>query len=243
MSGRRDSEQGCVLITACNAQERIRWVIRGVLDHVPEVLVVDDGSADATAEEAQRGGATVLRHERRLGKGAALRTGFEHVLRQGRNFVVTMDGDGRHAAEDVPVFIEAYRRTGIPILLGNRMQDAGAIPLLRRALNALLTRAVCRAAGRYIPDALCGFRLYHCDVLPYIASEARTRAADTELLLHAVARGIRVDSVPVQVIYGRDQHGGAAALADMLEILRVLRRFQREYVFSAAAFPGARRAA
>jgi glycosyltransferase involved in cell wall biosynthesis len=95
-------------------------VVRAVQAVAPRVVVVDDGSPDRTAEEALEAGAEVLRQPENRGKGAALQRGIERALELESELILTMDADGQHLPEEVPRFVEAYRRRGHPVLVGNR---------------------------------------------------------------------------------------------------------------------------
>jgi glycosyltransferase involved in cell wall biosynthesis len=202
--------------------------VKGARRFCQDVLVVDDGSNDDTAEQARKAGATVLSHARNEGKGTALNTGFLHARAQAFDYVITMAGSGQHAPEDIPLFVEAYVRTGIPVLIGNRMSEARSIPFVRRVTNYALTWMLNRKMGWYVPDSQCGFRLYRTDVIPYVAARESRCAVDSEMLLHVAARGIRMDAVPVQVIYGRDVRP-LSPLRDAFRFLRMLYDYDRTY--------------
>ncbi len=198
------SGKPCVVIPAYCEQRMIRDVVEKARRHIPVVIVVDDGSRDRTAEEAAAGGAVVIRHERNQGKGVALNTGFAYARRNSFDYLIAMDADGQHDPADIPRFVEAYERTGIPVLIGNRMGVRSSMPWLRRATNRAMSAFLSRAMKQYIPDSQCGFRLYRCDVLPFIEAQSARFAAESEILLHIAERGIRMDSVPIAVIYNQE---------------------------------------
>ena len=102
-------------------------MVAGARRHAP-VIVVDDGSSDGSAAEATRAGADVVRHPERRGKAAALRTGFEAARARGASAVVTLDGDGQHAPDDVPLLLRAVRETPDRLVVGNRLADTRALP-------------------------------------------------------------------------------------------------------------------
>ncbi len=214
-----------VVIPAFKEEIRIRSVVYDVQKYAEHVVVVDDGSPDRTAEEAQVGNAIVLRHTINQGKGAALHSGFEYARRNGFDYVITLDADGQHAPSDVPAFVEAYIRTGIPVLIGNRMTHLESMPPLRRRTNLFMSWLLSRAMGQYVPDTQNGFRLYRCDVIPYVEVGSGGYAAESEILLQAARRGLRIDSVPVQTIYDGEV-SGINPFRDTLNFLSMLRRFK-----------------
>jgi len=218
---------GFVLIPAYHESGRIGDVVRQVLPCCARVVVVDDGSGDGTAEEARAAGATVLVHEQNQGKGAALRTGFDYAREQGAAFVLTMDGDGQHAPDDIPGFLDAFERGEAPVIIGNRMDDPTSMPLVRRLTNRFMSWLLSRKMGQRVPDTQNGFRLYRTDLLPEMVGGEARFAAESEILLVLSRRGVRIGSVPVRIIYG-DERSKIRPLRDTLRFIRMLRAFDRK---------------
>ena len=148
-----------VVVCAFNEARRIEAVIRAALDQHPhEVIVIDDASTDGTAEVAEQAGARVSRNARNMGKGACLRRGFELARMTGVDAIIVVDGDGQHDPAEIPRFLDAYERTKIPILIGNRMAHAGGMPLIRRWTNRVMAWILNRLAKIYVADPPCGYR-------------------------------------------------------------------------------------
>jgi len=194
----------CCLIPAFNEEKRIAEVVRSVRKHIADVIVVDDGSVDATAERAKGSGAVVIRHGSNEGKGMALRTGFSHVLRQSYSAVITLDGDGQHAPEEVATFLSAFDADAGDIIIGSRLWDRAAIPSYRYIPNQNGIFCISKAAGCRIADTQSGFRLYRREVLERIALSTTGFETETEALIRAGKAGFRIHSVPVSAIYNRD---------------------------------------
>ena len=224
----RNKHRCCVLVPAFNEEGRIGPVVTEIQKYVPDVAVVDDGSSDRTAQEAEQAGAMVVRHSQNQGKGVALNTGFDHMRDAGFDVVITMDADGQHAAADLPAFLEAYVRTGIPVLVGNRMSSAAAMPRVRRVTNMIMSWLLSREMGQYVPDTQCGFRLYRCDVIPFVAAESKRFAAESEILLHIAARGIRIGAVPIATIYTPGRESKIRPVRDTVRFLGMLWKYRRQ---------------
>lgn len=227
MTDRPRAEQAWIVIVPAFMEERkIGAVVRRIREYAGQVIVVDDGSSDRTAAEAAAAGARVIRHEHNQGKGAAMDTGFAFAREHDFDYVITMDADGQHDPADIPKFVEGYLRTGIPVLIGNRMGQTSRMPLVRRWTNRLMSWYLSRVMRQYVPDTQCGFRLYRCDVIPFVSAEAKRYAAESEMLLHIAARGIRMDAIPIAVIYG-DEKSKINPFRDTLRFFLMIYRYHR----------------
>ncbi|MBM4148485.1 MAG: glycosyltransferase family 2 protein [Lentisphaerae bacterium] len=213
----------CVIIPAYRESGRIGRVVRSVRSCCPDVVVVDDGSDDATGSEAREAGATVLRQEPNMGKGAALERGVEHATGAGFECVITMDGDGQHAPEDIYGFVAAYREGRKPVLIGNRMANPDGMPFVRRMTNRYMSWLLSRRMGVRVPDTQCGYRLYRCDVVRGLLGGSERFAAESEVLLRLASRGVEIGSVPIRVIYS-DEKSKINPFKDTVRFFRMLRR-------------------
>ena len=218
----------CILIPAFKEEKHIAAVVREVLDYCPDVIVIDDGSPDDTAQVAAAAGATVLEHVRNQGKGAALQTGFDHARARGYDLAITLDADGQHAPSDIPAFLQAYERTHSPVLVGNRMGNVADMPRLRRFVNRFMSALLSRVMGQHVPDSQCGFRLYHRSAFPQGLPDAASRryAAESEILLRLALQGRKIGAVTIQTIYGQEI-SKVNPLTDTFRFFLMLRRFKK----------------
>jgi len=217
----------CAAVIPClNEGAGIAALVSALRRHVSLVLVVDDGSMDGTALLARGAGAAVIRHERNRGKGAALRSGLSHLFEQGFEWAVTLDGDGQHAPEDLPALLRCAGQTGARLVIGNRMDNARAMPWLRRQVNRWMSRKLSRRAGRQLPDTQSGFRLIHLRTWAALPLKTERFEVESEMLMAFLLAGRRVEFVPVRVIRGsRGSH--IHPVADSLRWLRWWRNFNR----------------
>ena len=199
---RVDWARQCVVVIPCwNEAGTIAGVVEEVRQHLPVVIVVDDGSQDGTGETARRAGAEVVRHERNQGKGAALTDGLRLAWERGFGWALMLDGDGQHAAADIPTFWRGAENTQAQLVVGNRMHDAARMPWLRRQVNRWMSRRLSRRAGRALPDSQCGFRLIELAAWAKLSLVTQRFEVESEMLLAFCAAGHAVAFVPIQVIY------------------------------------------
>lgn len=168
------------------------------------VIVVDDGSADDTAQRAEAAGAQVVRHPVNRGKAAALMTGFAEAARLGARGVITLDADGQHRPADVPRLLDAAALHPDRIIIGSRMFDRAAFPAARYRANRIASFWISWAAGHDIEDSQSGFRFYPAALLDdlHIAHDrGRSFVFESEVLIVAARRGITTIAVPVPALY------------------------------------------
>jgi len=218
--------KGCVVIPSYLEERRIRGVVKDVLQYIQPVIVVDDGSPDRTAAEASSAGAFVIKHEKNMGKGAALNTGFAYAVKHNFDYVITLDADGQHAPSDIPRFIDAFRSTNIPVLVGNRMANSKGMPLVRKLTNYFMSWYLCKQMGQKVPDTQSGFRLYSAQALPYLATESQKFAAESETLLRLAMNKIKIGSVPITVIY-EDEKSKIRPFRDTIRFFCMICKFRR----------------
>ncbi len=227
MQPEKKAPRVCIILPAYREESRIGPVIEALVAQKLDVVVVDDGSPDKTSDVARAAGAVVIRQEPNQGKGAALERGFAYAREQHFDAVITMDSDGQHLPAEASLFIEAFERTGIPALVGNRMWDVENMPFVRLMTNRFMSWLLGRLMKQYVPDTQCGFRLYRSDILPFVTSSSQRFAAESEVLLKLAHRGLRIDSVRISTVYGGEQ-SKINPVADTVRFFSMLLTYYRE---------------
>lgn len=169
-----------------------------------DVVVVDDGSDDATAERAEEAGATVVRHEVNQGKWAALEKGFAEFLKSDRKAVVTLDADGQHSPTELPNLIEVWLKEDADIVVGSRRREVGNMPFIRILTNSVSSGLVSLVAGTTIKDSQSGYRLHTRRVIENVRVKTGGYEAESEILVKAARMGYKVASAPISTIYGEE---------------------------------------
>jgi glycosyltransferase involved in cell wall biosynthesis len=147
----------CALIPAFNEAPYIAKVVAGARPHVAEVVVIDDGSSDGTAEVARVAGATCLQSSSNCGKASALRTGIAFARAHNFTHAITLDGDGQHLPEDIPVMLRVAEETGADLVIGARPFDRALMPRARYYLQHVGSRLASALVGCKIRDSQSGF--------------------------------------------------------------------------------------
>lgn len=191
-----------VVIPALNEVLRLREVVQGVLAYFPHVIVVDDGSSDGTAECITDLPVTVLRHPQRRGKGAALRSGFAEACRRGLHGALTLDGDGQHAAADLPRLLAAANRHPDCIIIGARLRKRASQPLYRRLANEFGDWGIAWGTHYQVVDSQSGQRFYPAGVIALRDIPAEGFVFEAQLVISAARQlGTRCVSVPIESRY------------------------------------------
>jgi glycosyltransferase involved in cell wall biosynthesis len=189
-----------VVIAAFNEAKVIRSVVAEVVAGGWSVVVVDDGSRDATTTEARMPGAIVVRHRVNLGQGAALQTGIDYALRRGAEIIVTFDADGQHDAADIPLLVAAL--ADHDIALGSRfLGRVEGASQSRMAMLRAATKVSNSLSGIKLTDSHCGFRAFRASAAPALRITQDRMAHASELLRKIKTSGLRLVEVPVTIKY------------------------------------------
>jgi glycosyltransferase involved in cell wall biosynthesis len=212
------------VIPAYFEEKHIAGVAARTLRQLDHVLVIDDGSTDATAEAARNAGAEVIVHPQNRGKGESIKTGLRHRLERGFRYVVILDGDGQHRPEEIERFLAAAS-TGAELLVGTRMNDVREMPMVRRSVNRYMSNKISRLCGQPIPDTQCGFRMVHRSLIPDLLGGADRFDYETEMLILASRKGCRIESVPITTVYS-DEVSSIHPVRDTIRFFQLMQRYR-----------------
>ncbi len=209
-----------IIIPAFNEAEHVAGVIADVHHHVPgaDVLVIDDGSADATSGEARRAGALVATLPVNLGYGAALQTGYKFAVRGGYERLGQIDADGQHRAEHLVEMFAALERDDVDVVIGSRFLDGDGhytAPMARKLGIALFSRIATALTRQHISDPTSGFQVMKLPVARFFCTNVYpSDYPDADILILLNRSGFSVREVPVQMrpSPGVSMHGGHKSL-------------------------------
>jgi len=232
--------QTAAVIPAYQDEKHIGDIVRRVRQQLDHVLVVDDGSTDQTAQRAREAGAEVIVHNQNRGKGEAIKTGLGYWLAtaspsrrtagrldQEIMWVSLLDSDGQHLPEEIDRFLAAVTSATRPtFLIGNRMNNVTAMPLIRRIVNRYMSGRISRLCGQAIPDTQCGFRMVDRQLVPELLGGGDRFEYETEVLIIASRKGYRIESVPITTVYS-DQVSKIHPMRDAIRFLKLMWRYRK----------------
>ena len=214
-------------IPAYNEENNIADVVTKSLPHVDRVVVCDDGSTDKTAEIAKEAGAIVIK-QKNQGYGAAIISLFDYARKENAQIMVTLDGDGQHNPDQIPLLVNAITTNNVDVAIGSRfLDDSTKAPGYRKTGIKIITSAANYGSNFKISDSQSGFRAYSKDAIDAIHPTEQGMSVSTEILLKISNKGLSVAEVPITVSYEGDtssQHSvshGMGVLANTIKYVSI----------------------
>ena len=202
-----------VIVPAYNEERTIREVIRSVRAALPptDILVVNDGSTDATGAIVREEGALILEHPYNMGIGATMQTGFLYALKNGYHVAVQIDGDGQHNPESLPSLIEPIIKGKSNLVIGSRYLSDGGFKstLLRKLGIKFFTNLIWIFTSQRVTDPTSGFRSMDREGIALFADEYPSDYPEVEALILAHKRGLRFQEIPTRM---RHRQGGVTSI-------------------------------
>jgi glycosyltransferase involved in cell wall biosynthesis len=196
-----------ICIPAFNEEENIGAIVKKAKSYAKEVLIYDDGSTDKTSEIATQCGAVVIKHPRNRGYGKALSALFKQALIRNADIMVTMDSDGQHDVDQIPLVVEPLIKDNADIVIGSRFlnpDDTKHVPMYRSFGIRAITKVTRVASYNKLTDSQSGFRAYNLHALSKLKLYEDGMAISTEILLKANELNLRMVEVPITIIYKND---------------------------------------
>lgn len=209
------SQQVCGLIPVYNNHQTIEQVAHDVSRQLDALVIVDDGSDDATEQIVERLATTdsrihVMHLSENQGKGAAVQAGLHRIAELGYHYALQVDADGQHDLADIPLFLNAREQNPGAMILGAPVFDE-SIPAIRKYGRKLTQWMIALEAGtNCLPDAMCGFRLYPVAKICALGPLGKRMNFDPEVMIRGYWAGIPVVSVPTRVRYLTAEQGGVS---------------------------------
>ncbi|PZU30120.1 MAG: glycosyl transferase [Actinomyces sp.] len=216
-----DLDDTWLVVPLYNEAQVVREVIEDARRTFPHVVVVDDGSRDDSAAQAEAAGAVVVRHPINLGQGAALQTGIRYVLeRTDARYLITFDADGQHSVADAVAMVAAARRENLAIVLGSRfLKGPSPVGRLKRLVLATAAVVASRTTGMHLTDAHNGLRLLRRDAAEHLNLRQNRMAHASEIIRQLGATGLPWREFPVHIAYTEYSKAKGQSLLNSVNIL------------------------
>ena len=216
-----DLDDTWLVVPLYNEAQVVREVIEDARRTFPHVVVVDDGSRDDSAAQAEAAGAVVVRHPINLGQGAALQTGIRYVLeRTDARYLITFDADGQHSVADAVAMVAAARKENLAIVLGSRfLKGPSPVGRLKRLVLATAAVVASRTTGMHLTDAHNGLRLLRRDAAEQLNLRQNRMAHASEIIRQLGATGLPWREFPVHIAYTEYSKAKGQSLLNSVNIL------------------------
>ncbi len=188
-------------LPAYNEEQKIYDVVKKTSKFVDKIVVCDDGSNDQTYENAEKAGAIVIKHSTNKGKGAAMRTLFDYAKKLDGDVIITMDSDGQFLPEEIPKLVNSLVENNADIVTGYRFENEKDMPSYRKFGNKVLDKMTNLSTELPVRDSQSGFRAYSKKAINSIKFSTDGFGADSEILINASRKKLKIIEEPVTVIY------------------------------------------
>jgi glycosyltransferase involved in cell wall biosynthesis len=212
-------------IPAFNEERTIAKIIVKCQKFAERIVVVDDGSIDDTAAIAERLGATVLKHDKNLGKGAGLRDCFDWAKGSGFDVLITLDADGQHDPTQIPGLIAALEDTQADVVIGGRMKRPPDMPRYRWLGGRTLDVATGVKSDERFVDSQSGFRAYSRRAIETLSTAEYGMGGDAEIIMRARDAGLKIVETPISASYDQVKPSARNPLLHWLEVTSSIVKF------------------
>ena len=225
------SKRIAILTAAYNEEKYIGEVLKNCLKTGLDTIIVDDGSSDGTAviienliktHSKKEPGIFLIKHEKNMGKGQALKTGFNFALKNNYSGVITLDADGQHDTAEAIDFIKKVESEKPDIIVGSRLGSTKDMPFIRLATNVFTSWLISVIASKKIADVQSGFRYIGKRVIENVKLETGNFDTEPELLLKASWMGYKIINIPVSTIYHKDFTSHVNPVRDTVKFFNML---------------------
>ena len=190
-----------VCVPAYNEEKNIEQTINKIKQFADKIIICDDGSTDKTFSISKTLGVDVIRHEKNLGKGAALRSLFEYTKSIDADVIVTIDADGQFLPSEIPKLIYPILNDGYDLVIGYRFDENDEMPRYRKFGNKMLDHVTNLASDLPFRDTQSGFRAYSMKAISSINFEINGFGADAEILVSASKVNLKITERKITVLY------------------------------------------
>ncbi len=217
-----------VIVPAYNESFGLEGFLCKIREKGLAVLLVDDGSTDATYQIAKKNADLVLKNEKNFGKGLSLRKGIEYLMENKYfDYLMTMDADGQHSPDDINSFLKEAA-LGSFFVIGNRMEKPKNMPKVRVITNRFMSWIISKIARQNIIDSQCGFRLIKREVIEKLTIKTKKFEIESEMLINISKLGFSIKNIPIESIYNKNSSSKIKPFSDSLRFIKFILKLKNE---------------
>ena len=192
-------------IPAYNEESHIESLVKSAKNHVDSVVVCDDGSTDNTANITKKAGAVVISHKVNKGYGAAIISLFDYARENNVDTMITVDGDGQHDPNQIPLLVEILSQHNVDVVIGSRFLNQNTeAPGYRQRGIKIITSTANYGTDLKVSDSQSGFRAYSKNAINAIHPTEENMSVSTEILFKISNKGLSLAEVPITISYDGD---------------------------------------
>lgn len=217
-----------LMIPAYNEEKYIQGVIKNCASYNMDIIIIDDGSSDSTAEKVRAMIASLgdsiklIMHPENMGKGKALITGFEYIINNDYFGTITLDADGQHDTDEINDFLKLVEAKDPDIIIGNRLGDTDGMPFMRLATNVFTSWIISNIAGKKVSDVQSGYRYLKSDALKKIKLRTSNFDTEPEIIMRAGWHNMKILNVPIKTIYHDNFVSYVNPVTDTIKFFRLV---------------------
>jgi glycosyltransferase involved in cell wall biosynthesis len=224
----KEKEKIAILIPAYNEEKYIEGVIKDCAPYGLDMVIIDDGSADSTAAKVQSlipdigKRLKLIIHPQNRGKGQALITGFDFVVKNGYKGVITLDADGQHDTREIADFLDIVKKEDPDVVIGDRLGDTRGMPFIRLATNVFTSWIIARIAGKDVKDVQSGYRYLKSSALKKIKLKTSNFDTEPEIIMRAGWHNMKILNIPIKTIYHENFTSYVNPVKDTIKFFRLV---------------------
>jgi len=227
-----------VCIPAYHEEKTIGDIVKKSLQYADKVIVCDDGSNDNTAKIARQSGAQIISHTKNQGYGSAIITLFEAARNENADIMVTIDGDGQHDPDQIPLLLDTISEHNVDVVIGSRFLDNSKHPGYRKRGIKIITSASNLGTDFKVSDAQSGFRAYSKNAIDSIHPTETGMSISTEILQKISNKGLSLAEVPISISYEGDTSSQNPVPHGIVVLMNTLRFISVKHPIPFYGFPG-----
>ena len=236
-----EKEKIAIIVPAYNEEKYIGSVIKDCAIYDMNIIIIDDGSSDSTSKKVKSlipslgGRLKLIAHPKNKGKGQALISGFDYIVKNGYKGAITLDADGQHDTDEIADFIKVIKSKDPDLIIGDRLGNKKGMPFVRLIANIFTSWIITMIAGKKVNDVQSGYRYLKTEALKKIRLKTSNFDTEPEIVMRAGWHNMKIINIPIKTIYHKDFISYINPVKDTIKFFKLVfnsLRWKREFIKS-----------